>query len=76
MTWLLWSLAALFAGLACDAVYVHGADTPAFMPTDTGVPAYEMSTKPIIKRSGRLVASVFLVLAVLCGITALLISPQ
>ena len=76
MTWLLWSLVALFAWLAYDAIHVHGTKTPAFRPTDTGVPAYEMTTKPIVKRSGRLVAAVFMVLAVICGATALLMDPR
>jgi hypothetical protein len=76
MIWLLWSLTALFAWLAYDAIHVHGIKAPAFRPTDTGVPSHELTTKPIVKRSGRLVAAVFMVLAGVCGATALLMGPQ
>jgi hypothetical protein len=75
MAWLLWSLAALFAWLAYDAVHVHGTKTPAYRPTDNGIPSHEMSTKPIVKRSGRLMVAVFMVLAVLCGAIAFLMDP-
>lgn len=63
---LLLACGVLFAGLAIDALVSHGPRSSAFVPSDMGAPPHEHLTRPVVKRSGRGLAALFLVLSAAC----------
>lgn len=74
MVALLSLLALLFVVLAFDALRSHGVRSAAFRPDEDKAAGPDLAAKALIKRSGRSVATVFLLLAGACTLAAVLIA--